>query len=94
MTKKKEKKSSYTQSELDEVNQAMKSLGMKTLTDFVLFSARNTNKTDVEKRKADVIIYRYKELHTLHNKIAAGIEVEKNMKDFIERGEALCQELM
>lgn len=94
MSEKKQKKSSFTETEWCEIQNVMEEIGIKNLSEYILYITRNLNSTDLEFRKTQIILNQHRELLTVYNKIRGGIDVEQNMNAFMEGGSRLCQELM
>ena len=94
-TGKKVKKVSFTECESTEIENAMNAEGYRNLSEWVIHCAQNRKSmSDAEKRRNQKFKYKCAVLHTIHNELRAGVNVEENMQRFMIEVTRICQELM
>lgn len=88
------KKTTFLVEEWNDIEKAMEAEGFRSFHDYVLHCVKvRMDKGDAEKRRIFKIQANHSELFTIFNKLEAGIEIEKNMRAFMEGANCLCQEL-
>lgn len=88
------KRNRFSQTEVNEIESAMRSEGISNFRNYVMHVTRTRSvERDAEYRWKMVLKYRYSNLFTAYSLIRHNIDVEHNMKNFIEEAGALCQEL-
>ena len=95
MTKSVQRKISLRPEEWNQVDAFIRREGYNDLRHMILaVSVSEDCVTMHEERQLQLIRNKSSKLQTLNNKIKSGIDVEKNMNEFVKEAERLCRELV